>query len=181
MIRGVFIWLLSIVLAPLAVVLGQIPSEKVKPQTLFQLGAKFRHPSPLPVSVLETLRADASNQQLFESCPTRGSRHAIPSSWFVAAEVELKHGESSDLVVRAENGCFWGANIGPFWVFRYTNIGYELVLNASALGLELLDTRTNGYRDIRLSSASGGNVRSTVFKFTGGKYRAVVKHEPSSD
>jgi hypothetical protein len=176
MMCGKFILLLSIVAVSLPVALGQNPSETANPQTLFQLEEKFAHPAPLPASVLETLQTDTSNQQLFESCPTRGSQHAIPSSWFVAAEVDLKHGESRGLVVRAENGCLWGANIGPFWVFRHTDLGYEVVLDASALGLELLDTRTNGFRDLRLSSASGGEVHSTVFKFSGGKYRAVVKH-----
>jgi hypothetical protein len=178
MTRGNFILLLSIVVAPLPAARGQNPSETANQQTLFQLEEKFTHPSPLPVSVLETLQTDASNQRLFESCPTRGSQHAIPSNWFIAAEVDLKHSESSGLVVRAENGCLCGANTGPFWVFRHANLGYELVLDASALGLELLDTRTNGYRDIRLSNASGGSVHSKVLKFDGGNYRAAVKHGP---
>jgi hypothetical protein len=181
MIRRMFIWLVAIVVAPLPVTLGQNPSRTANPQTLFQLEERFTDPSPLPASVLETLQADTSNQQLFENCPTRGSQHTIPSSWFLAAEVDLKRGDLSGLVVRADNCCLWGANIGPFWVFRRTNIGYELVLDASALGLELLDTRTNGYRDIRLSSAFGGEVHSTVFKFIEGRYRAGVKHGTSSD
>src|SRR5260370_14708380 len=133
MTRGILILLLSIVVASLPLALGQKPSEKAHPQTIFQLDEKFTHPSPLPASVLDTLQADTSNQQLFESCPTRGSQHETPSSWFIASEVERKHGESSGLVVRAENGCLWGANIGPFWVFRHTDLGFELVLDASAL------------------------------------------------
>ena len=178
--RGMFVWLLSILVAPLPVALGQNPSETANSQTLFQLEQKFTNPVPLPAPVLKTLQADPSNHELFESCPTRGSQHAIPSTWFVAAEVKLKRGESSGLVVRAENGCLWGANVGPFWVFRHADTGYQVVLAASALGLELLDTRTNDYSDIRLSSASGSKVHSTVFKFAAGKYRAVVREKPSS-
>jgi hypothetical protein len=180
MVCEVSIWLIAVAVAPLPMALGQNPSKTANPQTLFQLEERFTHPSTLPSSVLATLQADTSNQQLFESCPTRGIQHEIPSSWFLAAEVDLKHGDPSGLVVRADNGCLWGANIGPFWVFRRADIGYELFLDASALGLELLETRTNGYRDIRLNSASGGEVHSTVFKFIEGRYRAVVKHEPSS-
>ena len=133
MMRGILILLLSIVIA-LPVALSQKPSGTAHPQTIFQLEEKFKHPFPLPASVLGTLQADTSNQQMFESCPSRGSLHAMPSSWFIASEVKLKHGESSGLVVRAENGCLWGANIGPFWVFRHTDHGFELVLDASALG-----------------------------------------------
>lgn len=175
------IWLIAIVVAHLPAALGQNSSKTANSQTVFQLEEKFTHPSPLPASVLARLQADSSNQQLFENCPTRGSQHVIPSGWFLAAQVDLRRGDSAGLVVRADNGCLWGANIGPFWVFRHTDIGYELVLDASALGLELLDTRTNGYRDILLNSAYRGEVHSTVFKFIDGRYRAVVKHERSSD
>src|SRR3569833_2327804 len=176
--RGMFVLLLSILVAPLPVALGQNPSAAANSQTLFQLEQKFTNPAPLPAPVLKTLQMDPSNHELFESCPTRGSQHAIPSSWFVASEVELKRGESTGIVVKAENGCLWGANVGPFWVFRHSDTGYRLVLAASALGLELLDTRTNGYCDIRLLSATGSKVHSAIFKFAAGEYREVVREKP---
>jgi hypothetical protein len=43
-------------------------------------------------------------------------------------------------------------------------------LSESAIGLEVLNTRTNGYRDIRLIAATARDVLTGVYKFKNGKY-----------
>lgn len=116
---------------------------------MFQLEAPFERSVALPADVLNVLRADELNQQGFQTCPNRGRLREIPAKWFVASQVTLR---DEYTLVKADNACLWGADIGPFWVFRQTSNGYELVVTDRALGLELLPTRTNGYRDIEVSS-----------------------------
>jgi hypothetical protein len=168
-------WTLATLLLVCAALVGQKLSDKARPQTVFQLDAKFEHPAPLPQAVLEMLRADEWNQLMFESCPKRGNLKAMPQNWFTASEVSLKRGELSGLVVKADNKCLRRTNIGPFWIFRHTERRYVVVLNGSAGALEVLNTPTNGYRDIRLSAATVTGVLSAVYKFSDGRYRVETK------
>lgn len=96
----------------------------------------------------------------------------LDASWFAASEVTLRRDEPQGLVVKAEKGCL-GANIDPFWVFRRTSDGYDLVLSESALYLKVLNTRTNDYRDIELSAVveAGKYVVYLKYKFRNGMYR----------
>ena len=57
----------------------------------------------------------------------------IAASWFEAAQIHLDGPEAIDLLVKAKDGCLFGANIGPFWIFRKTQHGYELLLRRNAL------------------------------------------------
>lgn len=171
--RYAFVWILLFTLLPFAT--AQKQPKHSREQTVFQLELPFEHPTPLPADVLQRLRADERNRQSFETCANRGKLKEIPAKWFVASEVSLKDDEPSGLVVKAENACLWGANIGPFWVFRRATEGYELVLNESALGLELLSTRTNGYRDIRLLASTAVVVLTRDYKFTNDKYALASK------
>lgn len=140
-------------------------------QTSFQLEEPVKHPAPLPRAVLEKLRAETRDT----TCPNSKAATDFDDSWFGASEVTLRRGELPALVVKAENACLWGANIGPFWVFRHSKTGYEIVLSESALGLEVLNTRTNGYRDIQLSAATARDVLTAVYKFKNGKYGVAIK------
>jgi hypothetical protein len=76
--------------------------------------------------------------------------------------------------VTARNKCLLGANLVPFWVFRKTAEKHELVLSITALGLEVLNTKTNDYSDIRIASATAQSVRTVIFKFDGRQYRREV-------
>lgn len=137
---------------------------------VFGLEEKIEHPVPLPSSVLRTLQADKSNQVLFEACPSRATLQQIPPDWFVAANVDLRKDDHFGLLVKAENGCLWGANIGPFWVFRRTTNGYDLVLSESGNTLAILDGFANGYRKIRLTRATNTFFLTTVYEFSGREY-----------
>lgn len=76
------------------------------------------------------------------------------------------------MLVTAVNPCLFGANVNPFWIFRGTDHGHKLVLAVSVLGIEVLDHRTNGSRDIRTDSATARDVLTTIYRFDGKKYRA---------
>lgn len=128
----------------------------------------IERPVPLPDDVLRILQKDGRVQ----TCLEQGrSLDQIPADWFVAAEQNLNDGESSDLLIMANNSCLFGANVAPFWIFRGTLQGYRLVLDVPALTLRILDSRTNGYLDIETSAATTVEIAYAAFRSDGKEYR----------
>ena len=72
-------------------------------------------------------------------------------------------------------GCVLGANVGPFWVLRNTNGRYGLLLATYALGLEILDSRSNFYRDIQATAATAGTLTTVVYKMSVAQYQVAEK------
>ena len=146
----------------------QSSSEQQREQTSFGAEEEIVHPVPTPKDVLQILRSNVRNQRLLakEQKPDE-----MPASWFVTSEINLKDDSMSDLIVMAAEPRLLGANIVPFWIFRNTLQGHELVLTVSALSLEVLDTKTNGYRDIRTGAATAKSGYTIIFKFDGKEYR----------
>jgi len=137
-------------------------------QTHFGAEVAIREPTKIPADVLSILREDKRNQ----TCLGDGESPAsITGSWFIGSRIQLSANSDADLIVTAQNKCLLGANLVPFWVFRKTRETHELVLSTNALGLDVLNTRTNGYRDIRTGSATAESVRTVNFKFDGKEYR----------
>ena len=146
----------------------QSSSEQRREQTSFGAEEEIVHPIPIPKDVLQVLRSNERNQRLLAKGQTPDE---IPASWFVASEINLKDDNMSDLIVMAAAPRLLGANIVPFWIFRGTTQGHELVLTVSALSLEVLDTKTNGYRDIRTGAATAKSGYRIIFRFDGKVYR----------
>jgi len=148
---------------------AQTRRRSQKEQSHFGAEVAIRKAAEIPTDVLSILREDKRNQ----TCLREGeSPTNITSSWFVGSRVHLNGDADADLVVAARNECLLGANIIPFWVFRNTRQGHELVLSVSALGLDVLNKKTNNYRDIRTSAATARSVHRVTFKFDGNEYRA---------
>lgn len=138
-------------------------------QARFGLEEPVSQPAPIPDAVLAILKTDSV--VLTSGCGDGQPASIISASWFEAAQVHLDGPEEIALLVKAKDGCLFGANIGPFWVFRKTQNGYELVFDISALGVELLPSRTRGHKDISAGAVAGGRVVSVFFKFDGRKYQ----------
>ena len=72
-----------------------------------------------------------------------------------------------------ESMCFQTpAGIGLFWIFRQNAQRYELALRTWGGGLEILTSRTNGYRDVQTGTlGQAGRVRTNAaFHFDGVRY-----------
>lgn len=96
----------------------------------------FARPVAVPDGVLQILRRDERVRRCLSGdnmAPTE-----LPPSWFMASVVNLNNDRRPDLIVRADNACMFGANIVPFWIFRNTARGYELVLQVHTLGVTIL-------------------------------------------
>ena len=104
-------------------------ASKTKPpeQTHFSIEEEeLVRPVSVPASDLQVLKKD---ERTLTCLKEKESQEQILGSWFAASEIHLNGDDLADLVVTAANPCLLGANIGPFWVFRNTPRGYELVLN----------------------------------------------------
>src|ERR1043165_648908 len=167
--QAVLLWLVALYTLPVCVQSQQRADTRPREQTSFGAEEKTEHPVALPADVLQALRRDERNQ----TCLAEGrSARDIPASWFVASEIDLNNDRLPDLIITAKNPCLFGANINPFWVFSNSPRGHRLVLNVSTLGLDVLKTKSNGYRDIRVQAATATTLHTTIFKYDGRKYRA---------
>jgi hypothetical protein len=144
-----------------------------------------RQPVTLSAEALEALAAD----QNVNACLKETGKSADQAfSWFVASEIHLGGGDEIDYVVlpsllsKAEqpgdmpdNACFRRANAAWFWALRNTRQGYKLVFSGAGHDLSVLRHRTNGFRDIKTSTAiqAGGMISETVYRFDGRRYVMV--------
>jgi hypothetical protein len=107
----------------------------------------------------------------------------LPANWFVASEIHLGGPNEIDLVVLpgsrlpdtpsgepSANACLVGANTGGFWILRRTPLGFVMVFSGMAHGLDILKTRTHGFRDIRLYTISLRSTLTQDFRFNGERY-----------
>jgi hypothetical protein len=143
---------------------AQVVQQRYSEQLSFSVEEKPEHPVAVPEDVLQILRRNERNRRLAQG--------EAPASWFVASEIHLNDDDLPDLIVMPSNPRLLGANIGPFWVFRNTPRGHELVLSESALVLDVLDTRTNSLRDLRLIALSAKEKFTVTYKFDGTAYQA---------
>jgi hypothetical protein len=146
-----------------------VPANKTRERKQTRFGAEqpVRQVASIPAGVLKLLQADERNWTCLSTTPTQKE---IPASWFVASFVKLSNDHDAELLVTSNNSCLNGANVAPFWIFRKQGARYELILKATGLVLDLLDTRTNHYRDIRLTSLSANMEYISLYKFNGNSY-----------
>jgi hypothetical protein len=143
----------------------------------------IKHPAEIPDSALQVLR-DGLTGGTFNCLKSRGviPGHA-PASWFLASEVNLNGPNEIDLVVvpnaskiadpKNPGGCMLPAHGGRFWVLGpgIASGRYELLLATYGLRLEVLDSRTNRYRDIKV----GEERTDLIYKFALQQYQLAQR------
>lgn len=92
----------------------------------------------------------------------------------LASEIHLTSSTERDLVVIA-GAPLSGANVTTFWIFRPTNPGYELLLDAPAHDMVVRNSRTNGYRDIELVSATAVTASTVLCRYRDVRYLPINK------
>jgi hypothetical protein len=94
-----------------------------------------------------------------------------PAELFHAAEVHLARPQEEDLVVIGVCPPMCGADNSWFWLVRSAIMDPQVVLVLGGSLVELLDSRTNGYRDVRCSWSSAAETRDTIYRFDGKQYK----------
>lgn len=135
---------------------------------------RITRPLPVPESVVQILARENIVSACMKDKPI--SRGSSLASWFAGSEIHLNGNSEPDIIVlpssRAPLLCFHSAEgIGWFWVFRRARGRYDLVLTAAGLSLSILDSKHNGYRDIRSGGQVGKIGTATIFRFEAGAYR----------
>jgi len=151
--------------------------------------ANFGIEDPKPQRPVDLTRAalDAlSKDERVARCLKKNglSAQELPSNWFVASEIHLDGPNEEDLVVLpggripdtpkgaiSPNVCLLGANTGQMWVLRKMQTGFQVVLSQIGLGMNVLATRTGGFRDIQVGAAVGGYVDGMGYQFDGNLYQ----------
>lgn len=137
---------------------------------------RVTNPITLPETVSEVLQADETVKSCLKDNPLDLGQSL--SSWFIASLIYLDGPNEADVVVvpsfrGQESMCFQTpAGIGLFWVFRQYGHRYALVLRTWGGGLEVLQSRTNGYRNIRTGTLgqAGKILTKLPFHFDGTRY-----------
>ncbi len=151
----------------------------------------IKRPVEIPDGALQVLR-DSLSPGPINCLKARGvTPDQVPALWFLASAVHLNGTDETDLIVllnapalaKPENpgGCLLPANGGPFWVLGpgIASGGYGLLLATYGHHLEVLESRTNGYRDIQIGTASTRGSGMALYKFTMHQYQlAEKKTEP---
>jgi hypothetical protein len=127
----------------------------------------FQHPVTLSSEVLKVLLAAHPAKETFAIL--NDAERANPSQLFQAGEVHLSLPNQVDLVVMGM-GRMRGAENGWFWIVRSARKDPEVILFSGADSLEVLDTKTHAYRDIRAVWMSSLETETTTYHFDGNRY-----------
>jgi hypothetical protein len=132
----------------------------------------FENPAPLTDSVRKILAADPHVARTLASRQINPAE--LPKQWFTVSKINLGiSGETGFVVMGAD--AMRGANINPFWVFRHTRRGYQLVLTLAAHDLTFLKSTSNKLRDLQSASATASQRSESVYKFDGNVYRVAER------
>jgi hypothetical protein len=144
--------------------------QRLKEQTSFSAEDEHvEHSCPIPSDAMSILRKDEFVKTVLANDPD--ALKESPQNLFEASTVHLHSATENDLVVIAE-GPLVGGNVTTFWVFQQAPTGMKLVVgNAHTHDLEILRTRTLGYRDIKLTGATAVEYTETILHFDGTRYK----------
>jgi hypothetical protein len=163
---------------------GAYHEARQREQLHFSMEQEIRpvqRPVPLPDGLVKALGSDEFAQRVTRACLRASHLDEIPADWFIASEVHLGNPDERDFVILPKNPCLLGANVGPFWIARKTPGAIEIILSTEGHDLEILQTRSNGLRDIKIESATGTVLYTTSFRFDGKRYGISQTHsEPIS-
>jgi hypothetical protein len=167
-----FLATVSVVLAGLAGVVSIARGQEAHPaseQKLFSPGDNpVQHPVTLSAEVLRVILASQPAKETFSVL--NDSEKANPSQLFQAGEVHLSNPDQVDLVVIGL-GRMKGADANWFWVVSSARKNPQVILFGGGDSLEVMDTKTKSYKDIRIVWSSSFETETTTYQFDGSIYQ----------
>jgi hypothetical protein len=137
-------------------------------QLSFKEDGPLRNQVPLSPEVLKILpQTDEARDGLRQASPSERNN---PERLFRASEVHLSRSAEIDVVVMGV-GVMSGGDQSWFWVVRSERNNPTVVCFAGGNSLDLLNSRTNGYRDIESSWSSAAKSTITIYRFDGTQYK----------
>jgi len=163
---------------------SQSPDEPAEPEQSSFGGEEvpgipfIKRPASIPPAALQILKQDDTVKGCLRDNEATADKPFV--SWFVASEVHLDGQRERDLVVlpnprwQPGYGCFYSASgIRWFWIFRKTGEQYNSVLTTTGNGIEILQDKHAGFRDIRSGTigSAGRFLTTVIFHFDGKQYQ----------
>jgi hypothetical protein len=137
-------------------------------QAVFYQSQPILRPTALPADVLKILLDTKQAIQGLDQASDAQRRN--PSLLFRAAEIHLSRRDEQDLVVVGVPPMA-GTDTAWFWIVRSVRKNPQIVLFADGNSLEVMDTKTNGARDIRCIWSSSAETNFTIYHFDGESYK----------
>lgn len=158
-----FLWF-----ALIAITVHGQSTPPAREQSIFNENNPILRPVSLPPGALKALlqRKEVRDNLREMADPDRNN----VAQFFTAAEAHLGDGNQTDLVVVGKFPMS-GADNTWFWVIRSARKEPSAVLFAGGYTLELLASRTKGYRDVRCTWSSPQETSTKVYKFDGTSYK----------
>jgi len=144
-------------------------AQPEKEETVFSEDESFKHPVPLPSGVAKVLLRDELASQALDEDESEAAE-AKPAKFFRATEVHLGASDEVALLVIGIPPMS-GADNGWFWVVRSPRKNPRVILTAGANSLAIMNTATNGYKDISTAWSSPRETHEVVYHFDGKRYR----------
>ncbi len=119
---------------------------------------------PVPAAVARALRAHVRKTD-YKEC-AQGN--------FVGSTVDLEGGgQKLDWIAKTADGCAWGVSTAKIWILRNEKTHYRVVLDSGGQGVVLLNSKTNGLRDLEMPSGTAGYYSDALLKFDGFRYEVL--------
>jgi hypothetical protein len=150
-------------------------TKPAKERTIFYEDEEsFPDSLPLPEKVLNALKA--TKEAGYARDVSRERPHEDLNQFFKAVQVHLSNSEDVDYIVLGQFP-LTGADCAWFWLVRSARTRPKVVLFSNTNSIELLGSRTNGYRDIRSVWQSPNERITRVYHYNGEYYTLVHKYD----
>jgi len=128
-------------------------------------------PKPIRSKLFKQVLADYPDVRDCVEKEEGGTRKAEED--MTVTEVDVNRDGVSEYEVELSGQCTCGMVNCSIYLYRQSAAGYDSLLpDAAGLGLELLKTATNGYRDLQVDYRdTAATTGSTIYKFDGKQYR----------
>ncbi len=130
----------------------------------------------LPASIVRALGTD--ERVLACAQGTRAGVSQFRPDWVETQRVDLDGDGRQDWIVEGRHACLRDGETPYWWAYADEAAGQRLILSSvSARTLRAAQTRTQGFRDLRLERDGG----ETVARYDGGQYAMPAAEESASD
>ena len=130
----------------------------------FSAEGRFAHQAPIPPSVFSDVKGESN----LEDC---GFSENNISKALEATEVLI--GDSNPaILVKPKSWCLCGAYYCPIWLYQLNNKSATRIWSTPGTsGIDILDHKTQGYRDIKESGGTAGHSYYRIWVWNGMKYK----------
>jgi hypothetical protein len=169
-----FVAIFSLAILAAVPLIGEQEAHSAPEQSIFSEGEPLRRPVALSARVLQILLAtpEAKEGLLFAS----DSQKKNPAGLFQATEVHLDGPGEIDLLIMGIPPMS-GADNCWFWLVRPSGDTPKVLLFTGEYSVELMNSKTNGYRDVRSVWSSPNETDTTIYHFGGRQYAVWKKLE----